>query len=48
MEEDNDVVTYKKLVDVPEKFRFIIGTLMTEGIIQGDGSDPTGNGVSST
>jgi len=38
------VITYKKLVDVPEKFRPIIHKLMTAGIIQGDGSDKTGNG----
>ena len=42
--EDEDVVTYKYLKDVPEKFRPIINDLMTAGIIQGDGSDPTGNG----
>ena len=42
--EDEDVVTYKYLKDVPEKFRPIIDILMTAGIIQGDGSDPTGNG----
>ena len=38
------MVTYEKLKDVPEKFRPIINDLMTAGIIQGDGSDPTGNG----
>ena len=37
-------MTYKYLQDVPEKFRPIINDLMTAGIIQGDGSDPTGNG----
>ena len=42
--EDEDVVTYKYLKDVPEKFRPTIDQLMTAGIIQGDGSDPTGNG----
>ena len=42
--EDEAVVTYKYLKDVPEKFRPIINQLMTAGIIQGDGSDPTGNG----
>lgn len=42
--EDEDVVTYKYLKAVPEKFRPIINDLMTAGIIQGDGSDPTGNG----
>ena len=41
--EDNPM-TYKYLKDVPEKFRPIINQLMTAGIIQGDGSDPTGNG----
>ena len=30
--------------DIPEKFRPIIEKLMTAGIIQGDGSDPNGNG----
>lgn len=43
-EEEEEVITYKKLKDVPEKFRPIIDKLMTAGIIQGDGSDPTGNG----
>lgn len=43
-EEDDNVVTYKCLKDIPEKFRPIINDLMTAGIIQGDGSDPTGNG----
>ena len=38
------MVTYEKLKDVPEKFRPIIDILMTAGIIQGDGSDHTGNG----
>lgn len=42
--EDEDVVNYKYLKDVPEKFRTTIDQLMTAGIIQGDGSDPTGNG----
>ena len=42
--EDEDVVTYKYLKDIPDKFRPIINDLMTAGIIQGDGSDPTGNG----
>jgi len=36
--------TYEYLNDVPEKFRPIIDKLMTAGIIQGDGSDATGNG----
>lgn len=43
-EKEEEVVTYKYLKDVPEKFRPIIDKLMTAGIIQGDGSDPTGNG----
>ena len=43
-ENEDEVVTYKYLKDVPEKFRPIINDLMTAGIIQGDGSDPTGNG----
>ena len=42
--EDEAVVTYKYLKDVPEKFRPIINDLMTAGIIQGDGSDQNGNG----
>ncbi|MDY3691841.1 MAG: CHAP domain-containing protein [Dysosmobacter sp.] len=42
--EDEDVVTYKYLKDVPEKFRPTIDQLMSAGIIQGDGSDPAGNG----
>ena len=37
-------MTYKYLKDIPEKFRPIIDKLMTAGIIQGDGSDPNGNG----
>jgi len=41
--EEDEVVTYEKLKDVPEKFRPIIDKLMTAGIIQGDGSDATGN-----
>ncbi len=42
--EDEDVVNYKYLKDVPEKFRPTINQLMSAGIIQGDGSDPNGNG----
>lgn len=42
--EEDEVITYKKLEDVPEKFRPVIDKLMAAGIIQGDGSDPTGNG----
>lgn len=44
VEKEKNPVTYKYLKDVPEKFRPIINDLMTAGIIQGDGSDPTGNG----
>ena len=42
--EEETKVTYQYLKDVPEKFRPIIDKLMTAGIIQGDGSDPNGNG----
>lgn len=37
------MVYYAKLADVPDKFRPTIDKLMTAGIIQGDGSDATGN-----
>ena len=43
-EKEDNPMTYKYLKDIPEKFRPIIKDLMTAGIIQGDGSDPTGNG----
>ena len=43
-EKEEKKVTYKYLKDIPEKFRPTIETLMDAGIIQGDGSDPTGNG----
>ena len=43
-EKEDNPMTYKYLKDIPEKFRPIIEKLMTAGIIQGDGSDPTGNG----
>ena len=43
-EKEETVVTYKTLQDVPAKFRPIIEQLMDAHIIQGDGSDPTGNG----
>ena len=43
-EKEDKPMTYKYLKDVPEKFRPTIDQLMTAGIIQGDGSDPTGNG----
>lgn len=39
-----ETMVYKYLKDIPEKFRPVIGQLMTAGIIQGDGSDPEGNG----
>lgn len=37
-------MVYKYLNDVPEKFRPTIEKLMDAGIIQGDGSDQSGNG----
>lgn len=43
-EEEEPVVRYTYLSDIPDKFRPIIEALMDAGIIQGDGSDPTGNG----
>lgn len=43
-EEEDDMVRYKYLEDIPPKFRPTIGKLMDAGIIQGDGSDPIGNG----
>lgn len=45
-EEEDDVVRYEKLENIPESsnFRNIVDDLMTAGIIAGDGSDPTGNG----
>ena len=43
-EKEEKKVTYRYLKDIPEKFRPIIDQLMTAGIIQGDGSDPGGNG----
>ena len=44
VEKEKNPVTYKYLKDVPDKFRPTIEKLMDAGIIQGDGSDPTGNG----
>jgi hypothetical protein len=41
---EEETVRYRYLKDVPEKFRPIVETLMEAGIIQGDGSDPRGNG----
>lgn len=43
-QKEDTPMTYKYLKDVPDKFRPIIDQLMTAGIIQGDGSDLTGNG----
>lgn len=43
-DKEDEIVTYKCLKDIPDKFRPIIDKLMTAGIIQGDGSDPNGNG----
>ena len=43
-DEEDNVVRYTYLKDVPDKFRPTIEKLMDAGIIQGDGSDPTGNG----
>lgn len=43
-QKEETVVRYTYLKDIPEKFRPVIETLMNAGIIQGDGSDPTGNG----
>lgn len=42
-EEDEDMVRYKYLKDVPTAFRPAVEQLMSAGIIQGDGSDKTGN-----
>ncbi len=43
--EDNDMVRYKRLSDIPNTygFRDVVETLMNAKIIQGDGSDPVGN-----
>lgn len=43
-EEEETEVRYKYLADIPAKFRPTIERLMDAGIIQGDGSDPAGNG----
>ena len=43
-EEDEDMVRYKYLADIPAAFRPTIALLMDAGVIKGDGSDPTGNG----
>lgn len=44
-EEDEDMIRYEKLDDIPNEygFRDIIETLMDAKIINGDGSDKTGN-----
>lgn len=44
IEKKEENMTYLYLKDIPEKFRPVIEKLMTAGIIQGDGSDPAGNG----
>lgn len=41
--EDEDLVRYKKLSDIPNGLQAPIEALMNAGIISGDGSDPTGN-----
>ena len=41
---EGENVIYQYLKDIPEQFRPVIELLMTVGIIQGDGSDPAGNG----
>ena len=43
-EEEETVVRYTHLSDIPDKFRPVIEALMNADIIQGDGSDPAGNG----
>lgn len=44
--EEEDMVRYQKLGDIPNEygFRDVIEALMDAGIINGDGSDPDGNG----
>ena len=44
VKKEDKPMTYKYLQDIPNNFRPIIDKLMTAGIIQGDGSDPNGNG----
>ncbi len=43
--EDDDMVRYQKLSDIPNEYGFkdVIEKLMNAGIINGDGSDPAGN-----
>lgn len=45
LKEDEDMVRYKRLNDIPNEngFRDIIEQLMDAGILGGDGSDKTGN-----
>lgn len=42
--EEDQVVRYQYLKDIPAAFRPTIEQLMNAGVIQGDGSDPAGNG----
>lgn len=42
--EEEEVVRYQRLKDIPATFRPTIEKLMNAGVIQGDGSDPKGNG----
>ena len=44
-EDEDDVIRYNRLSDIPETshFRDIIDLLMTAKVINGDGSDKTGN-----
>lgn len=42
--EEEEVVRYQRLKDIPATFRPTIEELMNAGVIQGDGSDPKGNG----
>ncbi len=44
-EDEDDMTRYEKLKDIPNNFGFrdVIDTLMTAGIINGDGSDKDGN-----
>ncbi len=45
-EEDEDMVRYARLADIPNNFGFqdIVAKLMDAKVISGDGSDPSGNG----
>lgn len=44
-EDDDDMVRYKRLSEIPEScnFRNIVDLIMSAGIMGGDGSDPDGN-----